>query len=168
LLVRRIANISQEGREENQVLRIRSPRDFWAGVMFIVFGTATVLLARNYAFGTAAKMGPGYFPTVLGGLLVALGLSLSLRSLVLQGPPIGKFGWKPLVFVLGSVIAFGLALQSLGLVAAIFILVFISALGGPALNGREIAILAACLAIGSVIVFNYGLKLQFPMWPTWI
>ncbi len=146
-------------------MKIRDPQDFWAGVMFIVFGGAAIFFARSYAFGSAAKMGPGYFPSVLGGILIALGLFTSLRGLVFAGQPVGRFNWKPLLYVLGSIMLFAFALQSLGLVVAIFALIVVSALGGHEFKLKEVLALALILAVGSVAIFNYGLQLQFPIWP---
>lgn len=146
-------------------MRIRDPQDFWAGVMFMAFGAAAIFFARNYAFGSAARMGPGYFPTVLGGLLIALGLITSLRGLALAGPAVSRFNWKPLLWVLGSIVVFAAALQWLGLVVAIFLLIIGSALGGHEFRLREVLILAFCLCVASVGIFVYGLQLQFPLLP---
>ncbi len=146
-------------------MKIRDPQDFWAGVMFIAFGGAAIFFARSYAFGSAAKMGPGYFPSVLGGILIALGLITSMRGLVFAGQPVGRFNWKPLLYVLGSIMLFAFALQSLGLVVAIFALIVVSALGGHEFKLKEVLGLALILAVGSVAIFNYGLQLQFPIWP---
>lgn len=146
-------------------MRIRDPQDFWAGVMFMAFGAAAIFFARNYAFGSAARMGPGYFPTVLGGLLIALGLITSLRGLAFAGPAVSRFNWKPLLWVLGSIVVFAAALQWLGLVVAIFLLIIGSALGGHEFRLREVLILAFCLCVASVGIFVYGLQLQFPLLP---
>ena len=146
-------------------MKIRDPQDFWAGMMFMGFGEAAIFFARSYAFGTSAKMGPGYFPTVLGGILIALGLITSLRGLAFAGPAVNRFNWKPLLFVLGSIVFFAAALQGLGLVIAIFLLIIVSALGGHEFNFREVLILSICLTLGSVLIFIYGLQLQFPMFP---
>jgi len=146
-------------------MKIRDPQDFWAGMMFMAFGAAAIFFARNYAFGSAARMGPGYFPSVLGGILVALGLITALRGLAFAGPAIGRFNWRPLLLVSGSIVLFGAALQGLGLVIAIFLLIIGSALGGHEFKLKEVLILALCLTVGSVAIFIYGLQLQIPMFP---
>ena len=146
-------------------MKIRDPQDFWAGMMFMAFGAAAIFFARNYAFGSAARMGPGYFPTVLGGLLILLGLVTSLRGLAFAGPAINRFNWKPLLWVLGSILVFAAALQSLGLVIAIFLLITGAALGGHEFRLKEVLILALCLSLASVAIFVYGLHLQFPIFP---
>lgn len=150
------------------MIKIRHPRDFWAGMLFMLFGAATIWFARGYAFGSAAKMGPGYFPTVLGGILVLLGLIISARGLVVDGHAVAPFHWRPLVLVLVSVVLFGAILPQAGLVVSIFALIVLSALAGHEFRIREVMVLAAILTIGSVAVFIYGLKLQFPVWPQWI
>ncbi len=146
-------------------MKIRDPQDFWAGMMFVAFGAAAIIFARHHAFGSAARMGPGYFPSVLGGILIALGLLTALRGLVFVGRPVGRFNWKPLLYVLGSIMLFAFALQSLGLVAAIFALIIVSALGGHEFKLKEALVLAFILTAGSVAIFIYGLQLQFRVWP---
>ncbi|TRZ57422.1 MAG: tripartite tricarboxylate transporter TctB family protein [Rhodocyclaceae bacterium] len=146
-------------------MKIRDPQDFWAGMMFMAFGAAAIFFARNYAFGSAARMGPGYFPSVLGGLLIGLGLITSLRGLAFAGPSISRFNWKPLLWVLGSIVLFAAALQGLGLVIAIFLLIIGSALGGHEFKLKEVLILGLCLTLASVAIFVYGLHLQFPVFP---
>jgi len=146
-------------------MKVRDPQDFWAGMMFMAFGAAAIFFARNYAFGSAARMGPGYFPTVLGGLLMVLGVIVSLRGLAFAGPAVSRFNWKPLLWVLGSIAVFAAALQGLGLVIAIFLLIIGSALGGNEFKLKDVLILALCLTIGSVAIFIYGLQLQFPLFP---
>ena len=150
------------------MINVRHPRDFWAGVLFLLLGGAAIWLARGYMLGSAARMGPGYFPTVLGGLLALLGLILAGRGLVVDGQAIMRFHWRHLLLTLGSVILFGATLPHVGMVVSIFVLVIMSAFAGHDFRPREVAILAAVLAAGSVAVFVYGLKLQFPVWPKWI
>ena len=95
---------------------IRHPKDFYAGLIFIAFGVAAIVIGNNYALGTAARMGPGYFPRILGILLIVLGSALSLRGLRLHGNPIPAWKWRPTLIVLGSVVLFGLIVTHLGLV----------------------------------------------------
>ena len=105
---------------------IQSPKDFWAGILFITFGLAAVLIAREYPIGTAGRMGPGYFPRVLGLMMIGLGAILSLRALKLKGTPIQFGSFKPLLIVLGSVIIFALLAPKLGLVLATIALILSS------------------------------------------
>ena len=146
-------------------MKIRDPQDFWAGLMFVVLGAAFMWFARSYDYGSAAKMGPGYFPTMLGGILAVLGAITLLRGLAFKGESVGRFNWKPLLLVLGSLVLFGIALQWLGLVIAIFALIIVSSLGGHEFKLKEVLMLSLLMTVGSVAVFNYGLQLQFPIWP---
>ena len=147
------------------MIKIRGPKDFWAGLMFTAFGGTAIWMAQAYPLGRAARMGPGYFPTLIGGLLVAFGLFIALRGLAVDGHHLDSFHFKPLLMVLASVVLFGFALQYLGLFVAIVTLVVVASLGGHEFRLREALILAAILAAGSVAIFSYGLKLQIQIWP---
>lgn len=147
-------------------MKIKSPKDFWAGVMFIAFGLAAMVIAlKNYQFGTAVRMGPGYFPSVLGGLLVALGLFVVAESVSIAGPKVPKFHLRPLLLISAACVAYGYLMKPLGLVLATAILVFVSALGGHEFKWKEVTILAIVLIVFSVLVFVKGLTLPFPLWP---
>ena len=150
-------------------MEIKSPKDFWAGVMFVAFGAGMAVIAvNNYQMGTAVRMGPAYFPALLGGLLAALGLVLVLRALVLKGAPVAKFHFRPLIFIAISSLAFAYLLKPLGLALASVILVFISAYGGHEFKLKEVAIMSVVLVIFSVLVFVKGLTLPFPLWPAFL
>lgn len=147
-------------------MKIRSPRDFWAGVMFLGFGLFFMAWAlANYQMGTAVRMGPAYFPAVLGGLLGALGLLVLIGSLAMDGPPVARFNFRPLLFVLIAGIAYGYVMKPFGLVLATFVLVFVSALGGHEFRWKEVLVLAVIMVVFSVLVFVKGLTLPFPLWP---
>ena len=144
---------------------IKHPKDFWAGVLYIVFGATAILIALNYPSGTAGRMGPGYFPRALGALLIALGVILSMRALRLQGAPIPFASPKPLLIVIGSVVVFGLAAPVLGLAAATVILVVVSSTASDEFRWKEAVIASLCIAAFTVIAFSWGLQLQLPVWP---
>ncbi len=91
---------------------VRSPKDFIAGLMFIAVGIAAIVIASNYTLGTAARMGPGYFPRILGILMIVLGAVLALRSLRVPGAPLPGWKWRPVIVVLGSVVVFGLIVDA--------------------------------------------------------
>ena len=147
-------------------MRIRNPTDFWTGLLFGGFGLfAALYAATHYNLGTAVRMGPGYFPTWVGGLVALLGLALALRSLKLDGPALPRVRLRPIAFVLGGSLAFGYFLKPLGLVLATVLLVVISAAGGHEFRWREVLALAIGLAVFAVGVFVYGLGLPFPLWP---
>lgn len=147
-------------------MQIKSPKDFWAGAMFIAFGAGMAAIAvKDYQMGNAVRMGPAYFPTVLGGLLALLGLVLLLRALALTGGKIAHFHFRPLLLILAACVAFGYLLKPLGLLGALLVLVFISAYGGHEFKWKEVLILYALLFVFSVLVFVKGLTLPFPICP---
>ncbi len=147
------------------MIKISNPKDFFAGLMFVGFGAAGLAMAQAYPFGSAARMGPGYFPTLVCGPLIFLGVLIALRGIILVGPKLSKFQWKPLLWVLGSIVLFGFGLQYLGMVISILILTVFSSLGGDDFKTREVLLLAFLLVAGSLTVFIYGLGLQIPIWP---
>ncbi len=160
-------------------MQIKSERDFFAGLMFMAVGGAFAWGATSYTVGTGARMGPGYFPLLLGVVLALLGAFIVFESLVVDtedGEKIGKFAWKPLGFIIGANLAFGVLLGGLpsvgipamGLIVGIYALVFIASLAGDQFRPKEIAILATILAIMSYLAFIKLLKLQFQVWPSFI
>jgi lysylphosphatidylglycerol synthetase-like protein (DUF2156 family) len=160
-------------------LKIKSQKDFLAGLMFTVVGIAFAWGATNYSIGEGARMGPGYFPLMLGILLAILGLMVTFSGLVVEtedGEKVGAIAWKPLGFIIGANILFGILLAGLprfgipafGLIVAIYGLTFVAALAGDEFNAKEVSILATVLAIGSYLAFVVLLKLQFPVWPSFI
>jgi putative tricarboxylic transport membrane protein len=147
-------------------VKIRSPKNFWAGVMFLAFGaTFAVWALARYKIGSSVRMGPGYFPAVLGGLLALLGAAIVAGSLAIDGPRLPRFNLRPLLLVLASCVAYGYLMQPLGLVLATVALVVISALGGHEFKWKEVAMLSVVLVVFSVLVFVMGLALPFPLWP---
>jgi hypothetical protein len=152
-------------------MKIRNEQNFWAGVMFLVFGLGFMVLAREYDMGTAQRMGPAYFPTILGGLLAALGLIVSITSLGSEKKSEGKvekFHFDALAWVLGAVVAFGLLLRPMGLVVALVALVVISGFGSHDRNLKHLAILTVGLVALVLAVFIYGLGLTIPVWPSFM
>ena len=147
--------------------------------MFTVVGIAFAWGSTNYNVGNGARMGPGYFPLMLGILLTVLGLATMFYSTVVEtedGDMIGSIAWKPLGFIIGANVIFGILLggipkfgiPAMGLIAAIIALVFVSSLAGDRFKVKEVTILAVILAAFSYIAFVWLLKLQFPVWPTFI
>ncbi|SFD33862.1 tripartite tricarboxylate transporter TctB family protein [Paracidovorax konjaci] len=160
-------------------MKIKSQKDFFSGLMFMGVGVAFAVGATNYNIGNGARMGPGYFPLILGVLLAVLGGAITFYATVVEnasGDKIGKWAWKQLFFILASNFAFGVLLAGLpslgvpamGLVVAIYALVFIASLAGDTFNAKEVFILATILAVGSYVAFVWALKLQFPVWPSFI
>jgi len=151
-------------------MRIRHQKDFWSGVMFLAVGLAFVGLARNYELGTAQRMGPGYFPTALGALLAVLGLIVAIKGLAREegGSDIARFHFGPLAVVLGAVALFALLLRPAGLVAALTVLIGVSAYASHEFRLREVVPLAAFLVVLVLAVFIWGLGLVVPVWPAFV
>lgn len=151
-------------------MQIRNKRDFWAGIMFLSFGVLFMILSRQYQFGTAAKMGPGYFPMVLGGLMAALGLLICLTSTARSTPrgELSKVGWRELVLVLAAVLVFAMLLPKMGIIVSLIVLIFIAAIASFEFNFRDTLISAVVLLILSYVVFVKGLELQFPLLPAFM
>jgi hypothetical protein len=148
------------------MVSIRAPKDFWAGVMFIAFAAVVLYVSRNYSLGTAVRMGPGYFPMLLGGVLAVVGGILVVRSLVIAGDPIGHIQVLPLVVVAVAVVLFGVLLPKLGLAVTLPIVIATAALASVQSRRWEVLILALVLTTFSALVFVYGLRLPIPLWPT--
>lgn len=160
-------------------MKIKSQKDFFSGLMFLVVGTAFAWGATTYSIGEGARMGPGYFPLVLGILLAIIGAFTIFESLVVEtedGEPVGSIVWKPLAFIIGSNVIFGILLggiprigfPSFGLIVAIYALTFVASMASDEHNNKEVAVLATVLAVGSYLAFIVLLKLQFPVWPSFI
>jgi hypothetical protein len=145
---------------------IRHPKDFYAGLIFVGFGLASILISAHYPLGSAARMGPGYFPRILGILLLVLGGALALRALRIQGTPVAKIHWRPLVIVLASVVLFGNLMNVIGVAPATVFLIVGASYASPEFRPREALIAGVILAALAVGVFVIGLKLQLPIWPT--
>ena len=151
-------------------MRIRNHRDLWAGVMFFVFGVTFVVLSQQYQVGTAAKMGPGYFPTMLGGLLALLGLIIFGQAFQKTNAEltIDAVGWREILLILGSVGLFGLILPSMGMVVSIVALIVVAALASHEFSLRDTILTTIVLILLSYLVFVKGLELQFPVWPKFL
>jgi hypothetical protein len=148
-------------------MRIRSPRDFWAGLLFVGIAALFIGLASQYRFGDAHRMGPGYFPIMVGALLAILGALVAGRALVLDGPPLPRFNPRPLLVTLVAVVLFGLAIERLGLAVAIFVMVMVSAFADRDVRLLPSLALAVLLIVFSVASFVWLLGLPLPVWPQW-
>ena len=147
---------------------IRSPKDFWAGLLYAGFGAAAVVIARDYGLGSSSRMGPGYFPTVLGGLLLLIGLASLVRSFFAAGEPIGAIAWKGLLLVTLATLLFGVLLRPAGLVLALAAVVLVSAAASIKFrfDGRALALMAG-LIVFCGLVFVKGLGLPVSLLGTW-
>ncbi len=146
---------------------IRHPKDFWIGIIFIFFGLSAVVIGQDYGMGTAGRMGPAYFPVVLGGLLAVIGAIGVIRSFIRQGEPIGRIHVKELVLILAAVLLFGYLVRNAGLVPAAVVLILVSAFASPKFHlGKTIA-LAIGLALFAVLLFVKLLGLPMPILGPW-
>jgi hypothetical protein len=146
-------------------LRIRSKEDFWSGLMFIGFGATAAIVGRTYNVGTAMDMGPGYFPAWLGVILVVIGTLISVRAFAVDGEGIGRFAFRPILFLSGAFAAFGLLMESGGLVLALLALLGLSAAAGERFRPLQFVLLAVVIVGGSAALFVYGLGLPFRLLP---
>jgi putative tricarboxylic transport membrane protein len=146
-------------------MHIRNPRDFYAGVIFLSFGLCAVLVGRDYPMGSALRMGAGYFPFVLGMLLLVLGAVICGKSLLIPGENLETIGLRPLLLVLAGIAAFAASVDSLGLITATILLTVIGAAASPESRWREVAVLTVALLALSLGAFVYGLGLPFKLLP---
>jgi hypothetical protein len=147
---------------------IRHPKDFWSGFIFLCIGLAAVFIGRDYPMGTAGRMGPGYFPTILGGLLAVIGVIAIIRSLVRPGEAISRFYLKNTVLILIAVLLFGVLMRDAGLVAAVLAVVLVSAYASPQFTWVPSLLVAIGLAVFSVVVFVKLLGLPMPILGPWL
>lgn len=160
-------------------MNIKSQKDFFSGLMFMGVGVAFAWGSSEYTIGSGARMGPGYFPLVLGILLTLLGGAITFKALVVEtvdGEKLGRVAWKPLFFIIAANLVFGAMLGGLprihlppmGLIVGIYTLTFIASLAGDEFRFKEVLVLATVLALLSYLAFIVLLKLQFPVWPAFI
>jgi hypothetical protein len=153
-------------------MKIKSQRDFWSGLMFVVVGVAFACGSIiNYSFGTSARPGPGYFPFGLGVLLAVLGAVVLFKALTIEsegGQPVGAFAWKPLVIVVGAIVVFGFALPRLGMIITLPLLITISSFASDEFRWRDALLSSVVLTAGSYAIFIWGLNLVIPIWPTFL
>ncbi len=160
-------------------MKIKSQKDFFSGLMFMGVGVAFAWGATTYSVGSGARMGPGYFPLMLGILLALIGSVITFKAMVVEtegGDKIGAWAWKPLFFILAANFVFGIllgglpsiGLPAMGMILGIYALVIISSLAGNEFSLKGVLGLSTILAIGSYLAFVVLLKLQFPVWPSFI
>jgi hypothetical protein len=148
---------------------IKSERDFWSGLMFLVVGIGFAWGATAYSFGNSARPGPGYFPFGLGILLAVLGCMVLFKALTIEtedGEKVGHFAWKPLIVILVAVAIFGVILPRLGLLISLPLLVAISSWASDEFSWRATVINAVLLTAMSWVIFVKGLSLTIPVLPT--
>lgn len=151
-------------------MQLRNKQDFWSGVMFIVLGLAFAWKATSYSMGTAARMGPGYFPHWLGILMAILGAVVLLSSIRKKAEEVSvdRFDFRILAIIIGAVLTFAFTLRPLGLIAALFLLVTISSLASHEHSWKVSILNALFLMLLCWLSFVKGLGLVFPIWPSFL
>ena len=151
-------------------MRIRSQKDFASGLLFMLVGFGFSFVARGYSMGTAAKMGPGYFPFWLGIVLALLGALVLWGSLSSKGEEdqLARWDIKSLLWILGAVVLFGLLLKPLGMVLSVIVLVLVSSMASHEFSWKGTILNAIILVLISLGAFVYGINLQMPVWPAFL
>jgi hypothetical protein len=161
-------------------MKIGHPKNFWGGMLFVAVGLLFAVIARGlkfgdtalipgYAMGTPARMGPGFFPFWLGMILLVLGVIIAIGGLRGKGGPdsaFPKYHWRPILFILGSVVMFGIILKAVGMLIAGFLVVVVASMGNPEkFHTRDVILLGIGLVVFCALVFVFGLKLPIPLCP---
>ena len=149
-------------------MKIKSQRDFWSGMLFLVAGLAFAWGSTEYSFGSSARPGPAYFPFGLGVLLALLGSLVLFKALTIEsegGDLIGDIAWKPLLIIVAAIVVFGLMLPRCGMIITLPVLITMSALAGDEFHWRDALISSVILTFGCWVMFIWGLKLVIPVWP---
>lgn len=146
------------------MVRVKSPQDFGASIIFILIGVAGLYFGSELSFGSAARMGPGYFPMIVSGLIVGLGLIVGSRALSIEGPPIETVKVRPIVFIVVAIVVSGYLIDAIGLAISTLAITLIAAHARRDVNLRETLVLGVVLGLFAVIVFVYGLKQPLPPW----
>ncbi len=152
-------------------MKIKSQKDFWSGLMFLVVGLGFAWGATEYSFGSSARPGPAYFPFGLGILLAIMGALVWFASITVEtedGDRIGSIAWKPLIIITGSVVMFGVILPRLGMVLSLPLLIVVAALAGDEFHWKDALLNVVILTLGSWLIFIKGLNLVIPLWPKFI
>jgi Tripartite tricarboxylate transporter TctB family len=143
--------------------------DALAGILFIAFGLLFGVQSLGLEIGTAFRMGPGYFPLVLSGILILLGLAIVASAIHDRGSEgIGTLAWRGVLFILPAPIFFGLTVRGLGFVPAIFLTTLIAALASFKMRLHWALLLAAGVTVFATLVFSYGLGLPFRRFGPWL
>jgi hypothetical protein len=151
-------------------MKIKNQKDFWAGVMFMAFGLFFAGFGTQYSLGTAIRIGPGYFPTALGVIVILLGIVILVGGLSAKATAekVDRFNWPTLLLILGSIVLFGLLFRPLGLIVSLFLLVATSSYASHEFSWGATLLNATVLITICLVVFVWGLKLEFPLWPSFI
>ena len=145
-----------------------SSRDIVCGLLFILIGLFFAIQAYGLDLGTAFRMGPGYFPLVLAGILVILGVVVIVQGTQIEHEPMGPIAWRGLLFILPAPIFFGLTVRGLGFVPSLFFTGLLAAFASTKMRPGMALLLVGGLTLFSVIVFSYALGLPFRRFGPWL
>jgi hypothetical protein len=146
------------------MLRIKSPQDVGAAVVFLAIGVAGLYFGRDLAFGTSASMGPGYFPVILSWIIIGIGVIVGVQALSFEGPPIEPVQLRPIAVIIASILLFGYLVDLVGLALTAALVTLFAAFARRGVNLVETLLLAAGLGVFCTLVFVYGLSQPFPAW----
>jgi len=146
------------------MFRIKSPQDLGAAAVFMAIGLAGIYFGHDLTFGTAARMGPGYFPVILSWIIVAIGVIVGIKALTIEGPGIEPIQLRPILIIILAILAFGYLIDRAGLAITAVLLTVLAAFARRDVNLVEAILLGVCLAIFAVVVFVYGLSQPFSAW----
>jgi hypothetical protein len=158
-------------------MKIGHPKNFWGGVLFAAVGAFFAVIAKGvpgvsflggYSMGTPARMGPAFFPFWLGLMLFLLGVLIAFNGVREKGgadSDFPKFYWKPILLVLGAVVAFGLIMKPIGMLLAGVVLIVVASMGSNEFQFKRSLILGVILSISCAMIFVWGLKLPIPLCP---
>ncbi len=152
-------------------MKIKSEKDFWSGLMFLVVGIGFAVGATNYSMGSAARPGAGYFPLILSTILAILGAIVLFKSLTIEtegGDRVGSIAWRPLLVIVGAIVLFGALLPRLGLFITVPLLIIVVSFAGDEFKWRGVLATAVGLTLFSWLIFVVGLGLTIPLWPSFI
>jgi len=144
-------------------LKIKSQEDFWAGLMFIGFGVLAIFVSRDYPMGSAMRMGPGYFPTSIGMIMVALGSIITAMSFRVVGGKVTRFHFRPMIVLSVAFAIFAWGIDHIGFIPSLFIVIFLAAFAGQEFKWKEVVVLCAVMTLGCWALFIKGLELPFPL-----
>lgn len=148
-------------------MTIKNPKDFWTGIIYISFGAIALIVARDYPWGTASKMGPAYFPGILSILLLVIGVISVARSLIKPGTPVGELAFRGALLVTAATVIFGGVIRGAGLAVALPLLVIISAYASIRFKWPTTLALAAGLTVACILIFLKGLGIPLPVLGAW-
>lgn len=146
-------------------MKIKNQEDFWAGLMFVGFGVLAIYMSQDYPMGTASRMGPGYFPTWLGGIMLVLGAIVTLLAIRPSSPVtvVKGFAWKAAILLSIGFLVFGWGVDHIGFIPSLIAITIITSAAGQRFRIVEVLILSVVLTAGAVGIFIYGVELPFPL-----